>query len=246
MRRHADTLGVVIALTALWEIASLSVGARSLASPVQSVGTLLRLLGEEEFRGHVGATLHALGYSVVLSMLGGAGLGLVLGAARVAGDVAEPILVSLYALPKVTLYPLVLLIFGLGISAKVAFGAMHGLIPVALIVMAAVRNIKPILLRSARSMRLGSWQTTWTILIPATLPDLLAALRLGFSLSLLGVLIGEMFAAKQGLGFVVTNAVEYDDLPRILAVIILLFAFAIAVNQTLLTLGRMIQPGSSR
>ena len=48
-------------------------------------------------------------------------------AARLAGDVAEPLLVALYSLPKVTLYPLVLLVFGLGIEAKIAFGAIHGM-----------------------------------------------------------------------------------------------------------------------
>jgi NitT/TauT family transport system permease protein len=121
---------------------------------------------------------------------------------------------------------------------------MHGLVPVALLVMGAVRNIRPILPRSARAMRLRPWQIVWTVLLPATLPDMLAALRLGFSLSLLGVLVGEMFASRQGLGFVVVNAVAYDDLPTILAVIVLLFGFAILVNQALAVAARRIQPGS--
>ena len=59
-------------------------------------------------------------------------LGLVLGMRRFAGEVAEPILSSLYTIPKVTLYPVMLLIFGLGMSAKVAFGVIHGVIPVML------------------------------------------------------------------------------------------------------------------
>ena len=57
-------------------------------------------------------------------------------------------LVALYSIPKITLYPILLLAFGLGMSAKVAFGAIHGIIPVALFTLNAVRNIKPILLKT--------------------------------------------------------------------------------------------------
>ena len=53
-----------------------------------------------------------------------------LGAHRLSGEVSEPILVALYSIPKITLYPVVLLLFGLGMSAKIAFGAIHGIIPV--------------------------------------------------------------------------------------------------------------------
>jgi NitT/TauT family transport system permease protein len=244
MTRRLDSLLLILVVFAIWQVTSWSLGAATLASPEATARTLVGLLGENEFWQHVAATLRALVLAVVISMVGGVGFGVLLGAARGAGLVMEPILVSLYALPKITLYPLVLLIFGLGISAKVAFGAMHGLVPVLLITMNAVRQLRPSILRTARVMRLTPWQCAWTILLPATLPDLLAALRLGFSLSLLGVLIGEMFAAKRGLGFMVMNAVELNDLPRILSVIIVLFTLAIGVNSTLLWLGRRLDQGT--
>jgi ABC-type nitrate/sulfonate/bicarbonate transport system permease component len=63
-------------------------------------------------------------------------------------------LVALYSIPKITLYPLILLLFGLAISAKIAFGALHGIIPVIIFSMNAVRNLRPVLLRSARAIRL--------------------------------------------------------------------------------------------
>ena len=70
-------------------------------------------------------------------------IGVPLGAARFAGEVAEPILVALYSIPKVTLYPVILLIFGIGMPAKVAFGALHGIVPISIFAMNAVRNINP-------------------------------------------------------------------------------------------------------
>ena len=64
-------------------------------------------------------------------------LGLALGAHRLSGEVAAPILVALYSIPKITLYPVILLLFGLGISAKIAFGVIHGIIPVIMFTMNA-------------------------------------------------------------------------------------------------------------
>ena len=73
--------------------------------------------------------------------------------------VAEPILVALYSIPKVTLYPVILLIFGIGMPAKVAFGAIHGIfpVPISIFAMNAVRNINPTHLRTARVLRLPPW-----------------------------------------------------------------------------------------
>ena len=68
--------------------------------------------------------------ALLIRVLGGLGLGVIFGARHLAGEVAEPILAALYSLPKITLYPVILLTFGLGMSAKVAFGAIHGIIPI--------------------------------------------------------------------------------------------------------------------
>jgi NitT/TauT family transport system permease protein len=137
-------------------------------------------------------------------------------------------------LPKITLYPVILLIFGLGISGKVAFGALHGILPVALLTMAAIRNISPVYLKSARSMKLSQGQTIMTVLLPASLPEVVSGLRIGFTVTLLGVLLAEMFASKQGLGFLIINAMSLLQTEEMIAVAVLLFAFAALANALLL------------
>ena len=102
-------------------------------------------------------------------------------------------------------YPVVLLIFGLGISGKVVFGAMHGILPVALLTMGAIRAIPQVYLRSAQSLHLSPWQTITTVLLPAALPEVFTGLRIGFTVTLLGVLLGEMFASKLGLGSMIMS-----------------------------------------
>lgn len=180
----------------------------------------------------------AFAMALLIASLGGLGLGLIFGARHLAGEVAEPILTALYSLPKVTLYPVILLIFGLGMSAKVAFGAMHGIIPIIIMTMAAVRNIRPVYVRSARAMRLSGWQCVVYVLLPATIPEIMSGLRMGFALTLLGTLIGEMFAANSGLGYLLMQAMGRDDIRTIMALALMLFVFATLINLALLAFER--------
>ena len=106
---------------------------------------------------------------------------------------------------------MILLLFGLGISAKIAFGVIHGIIPVILFTMNAVRNIRAVYLRAARAMRLTPLQTAATIIVPAALPEIVSGFRVGFALTLLGTLIGEMFASQRGIGYMLVKAMETGD-----------------------------------
>jgi NitT/TauT family transport system permease protein len=192
------------------------------------------------FWSHVAATAEAFLLALALSTVIGLGLGLFLGLRRFAGDVAEPILAGFYTIPKVTLYPVVLLVFGLGMSAKVAFGVMHGLVPMTLFTLGAVRNLPRVLVRLSRVLRLSSRRTMLWILIPACLPDIVNGLRISFSLSLLGVLIGEMFSSQAGLGFLLVNGMAQHNVALSTTVVFVIVVAAIAANSLMLRLGRRI------
>ena len=145
---------------------------------------------------------------------------------------------GLYSIPKITLYPVILLLFGLGMPAKVAFGALHGIIPVVLFTMNAVRNINRTYLRAGRAMRLSPSQTGWFVLVPATLPEIFSGLRIGFSLTLLGTMLGELFASQRGLGFLLMTAIDLHDVKTILAIAIFISIFAVTLNSVMLAVDR--------
>ena len=84
-------------------------------------------------------------------------IGFALGLHRFSAEVGEPMLVSFYSVPKITLYPIVLLAFGIGMPAKIAFGAIHGVVPMAIFTMTAIRTLNPVLLKTAKVMRLAPW-----------------------------------------------------------------------------------------
>ena len=106
--------------------------------------------------------------------------------------------------------------------------------------MSAVRNVNRSYLRAGRAMRLTPAQTAWHVLIPATLPEIFSGLRIGFSLTLLGTMLGELFASQRGLGFLLIRAMEAHKVLDIMALTLLLFAFAAIANMLLLAVERRV------
>jgi NitT/TauT family transport system permease protein len=229
-RRVLDTFLFIGTLVALWQLLHVYSGDVALSSPAATARKAAELLTSRAFWPHVSETATALGYSLAISIPAGLATGLALGVRQLPSEVAEPILVSLYSLPKITLYPLVLLIFGLGMPAKVAFGALHGIIPVTIFAMNAVRTISPVFFKAARVMQVSRSATMLHIALPAALPEIFSGIRVGFSLTLLGVLIGEMFASQRGLGFLIMTLIDVHDVLRMMAVTLLLAIFAVVMN----------------
>jgi NitT/TauT family transport system permease protein len=147
-------------------------------------------------------------------------------------------LVALYSIPKVTLYPIMLLAFGLGISAKIAFGALHGFIPVALFTINAVRNVKPIYIKTGRVMKMNRSTLVAKVIFPAAMPEIFSGLRIGFSLTLIGTVLGEMFASQKGLGYLLMNAIGLHNVDVIMAITLMLVAFAAVISGILLAIDK--------
>jgi NitT/TauT family transport system permease protein len=236
--RLKDSLILIVLLLAGWQLLYLAVGDVALRSPAATAQNLKTLLEDARFLPHVRETTLAFGQGFAIAVVIGLLIGVPLGAARFAGEVAEPILVALYSIPKVTLYPVILLIFGIGMPAKVAFGAIHGIVPISIFAMNAVRNINPTHLRTARVLRLSPMSLFANVLLPATLPEIVTGIRVGFSLALIGTLLGEMFGSQHGLGHLLMQAMSLHNIERILALTLLIVVFAAGVNALLLALDR--------
>ena len=154
LSRATDTGGVVLGAVLLWAAVVSWTGPHVLTDPLSTLAYLGKLLLDPDFHAAAWETLRAFTLALLIAGSTGLVIGMLLGAHRTSGDVAEPILTTLYSIPKITFYPMVLLFFGLGISARLAFGAIHGVVPVVLYTMAAVRWIWPVHFRTAHAMGL--------------------------------------------------------------------------------------------
>jgi NitT/TauT family transport system permease protein len=231
-----NSLILIAVLLASWQFLFEFAGSQAMTAPVETFRYLAHLLTTETFWGHVEETSRAFFFALLLAVLFGLIIGFLLGAHRFSSEVFEPVLVAFYSVPKITLYPIILLAFGLGLPAKIAFGTIHGVVPVAIFTMGAVRNLNPILLKTARVMRLGPQALVGSVLLPAALPEIFTGIRVGFSLTLIGTLLGEMFGSQRGLGYLLMNAIGLQNVQLIMAVTLLIVLFAASVSTLLIVI----------
>jgi NitT/TauT family transport system permease protein len=225
-------------LLVLWQGLYWIAGDIALRSPAATMRYTIDLLGKESFWPDLLESMRAFLVAIVIAVVLGVAIGLTLGFGRLAGQIFEPILVALYSVPKVALYPILLLTFGLGISAKIAFGALHGFIPIALFTINAVGNVRPILVKTGRVLDYSTPEMVWRILIPAALPEIFTGIRIGLSLTLIGTLLGEMFASQHGLGHLLMSAIGLHNVDVIMSITFILIVFAALVSSALLAVDR--------
>ncbi len=243
--RWYDSLFLAAGFLVCWQGLYLLVGADVVSAPADTILRAMSLLQRPTFWRDASSTGVAFGYACMIGIAGGMLLGLALGLYRFAGDVADPILGTVYSIPKITLYPIILLAFGLSPAAKIAFGVIHGIFPVTIFTMNAVRNVAPVHRRTAKVLRLSPLATALTVVAPAAIPEILSGVRIGIAVTLLGILIAELFASSSGIGFALIRATELHDVPDIFALTLLLFLFAVAINTLMHAVERRIRHQAS-
>lgn len=186
------------------------------------------------------ATLLATGFAFAVSASLGVLLGSLLASSRFWGDVWEPVLFWLYGIPKLIFYPIVILVFGIGFSSTMAFGVLSGLLPVVIIVFASVRSVPLMHLKVAKVYGLSRRQVFREVVVPVVLPSLVTAVRYGFSLAFSGVVLAEMFAAREGLGQVLMGAMFIANKGQLFGVAAVLVVVGFGVNGLLLLVQRRV------
>jgi NitT/TauT family transport system permease protein len=227
---RAGRLAVPVLLLLLWQLLSTVTSGFALAPPTETIEALLRGVEDGWMVEGLRHTLTELTVAYGLAVVAGVWAGIALGLSDFWSDVFEPIILGTYAIPKVTLFPLFLFVFQLGMDSKIAFGWFHGVFPIAILTMSAMATINDEHMKVARSLRLSRWQTFREIIIPSILPGLIIGLRLGFNLTFLGIVLGEMFAARAGLGYTLVEFIVGNQVAEMLSIILVLILVATVVN----------------
>ena len=231
-RPGAARLGVVIVLFIAWEIAARFFVDRIFLSPPSQVFTRLNSVIETNgVPKALQVTAFELAVAFAMSVVIGLAVGLAVGLQRFTYRSVMPIILLLYGTPQITILPLFILYFGIGPASKIAFGVSHGIFPIIVTVVAGVQNIKPILLTSARSMGASRWQTFRWVIFPHMIPSFFAGMRLGMTGVLLGVLLAELYVSTAGIGYFTTLFTQSFNPTKLLGLISLLAAMAIALNE---------------
>jgi NitT/TauT family transport system permease protein len=202
-------LGVLLVLLAAWELWAGRSDPLLYVPPsrvLPALGRLLRLQAYPALLTHVGVTALEVLAAYALAVGLGLVLGFALGLPRHVGEIYEPLLAAVYAIPSVVWYPSLMLFFGLGPASKIAFGVLLGFFPIVLAVLAGIRAVDPHLLTVARAHGAGPRACFVKVVLPAITATLVAGLRAGLALSVVGVLVGEILGARRGLGYLINDA----------------------------------------
>ena len=189
----------------IWEIA-VRLGwmdSRFFPAPTSVFSELFSLLRSGELLGDLGWTTQRVAIGFLLGAIPGIVFGLALGLSPVLNAFLLPIIGAIYPVPKVALFPLVMMLFGLGETSKWAIVAIAVFFQVFFSTLAGVVNIDAIYLDVARNFGASRWQTYRSIALPAALPYVFTGCQLGLGMALIVVVVAEQFGTKNGLGFLI-------------------------------------------
>lgn len=223
---------VIAGLFLLWEGGARLYGdPLFICPPSQAVASLSELFADPKVVAALAVTFLELVTAFALSVAAGLAIGLVVGLQGFIRGSIYPVILLLYAIPQATVLPLVILIFGIGPAAKIAFGVSHGVFPIILAVVAGVQNVKPIFLTSARSMGANRRQILVSIIFPHMIPSFFTGMRLAMSAVLLGVLLAELYVSTAGVGYYTSLFTESFEPPKLFALVAILAAIAVTLNE---------------
>jgi ABC-type nitrate/sulfonate/bicarbonate transport system permease component len=150
------------------------------------------------------ATLLELAVALSLAVLVGLVIGLAMGLNRDLEYALDPFIWLLYSVPLIVFYPLLIVWLGFGFWTVVVIAFLMSAVPITVNSLAGLRAVDPVLSRTIRAFGGGRRDLIRLVILPASLPLILAGLRIAVGRALIGVLLGEMFSANVGLGFRLT------------------------------------------
>jgi len=185
-------------------------------------------------------TMFEIGTAIVVAGTLGIALGVVVGSSHALAIATAPVLSSIFAIPLIILYPLLMVWLGIGPLSKVVFGVLSGFFPIALNTIDGVRAIDRRYLAFARSVGATRLQTYARIVFPLALPAIVSGLRVGTGLVVIGVVVTEMLASLGGVGFWISYHRTLFNTGHVYFGMVLALLLAVAVNIGLTRLDRRI------
>ena len=184
-------------------------------------------------------TIAEIGTAIAIAWGLGVAFGVAVGVLPMASRVSAVILSSLIAVPLVVLYPLFIAWLGLGPSSKVVFGVVSGIFPIALNTMIGVQGIDRGYARMAHAMGASRAQVLMQVMAPLAFPAIVAGLRLGTALIVIGVVLSEMLASTDGIGFWISYHRALFNTGQVYLGILLALVIAALANALLSALERL-------
>lgn len=244
-RRSSPGLWTVLVLAlavCLWEWAAAGghVNPFFFSRPSLIWGEFWTMVDNGSMARHLKATLGEAGLGLLFGALLGSLVGFALGVAPKLSRALMPLLTGLNGLPKLALGPLIIIWFGLGLRSKVLIAGLMVFFVFVFNLYSGVRAVEPELIAAVKLLGGSKRQVMGKVILPASLPWLLASLRTSLGLSLSGAIVGEYLGASRGMGWVIADAGERYDMERVLCCVAVIVVVVVLLDCVVRLLERLL------
>jgi NitT/TauT family transport system permease protein len=237
-----------IVLLLVWQIAAQSgvIDERFFPAPTKIFATFLSLVDDGSLWANTSATLLRLFWGTLIGSIPALLLGVATGLSRPLRAVFDPLIAATYPVPKSAIFPLLLLICGLGEASKIAMVAIGVFYPVLINTATGVLEINKIYLDVGRNFRANRWQVFRTIALPGAVPHIMSGVKLGLGLGLMLIAIAEMIGSKSGLGYMIWDAWELLSVEQMYVGLLVIAFLGYGMSLLLTELERKLVPWKGR
>ena len=222
----------VVGLLLAWYLAvkSGAVHLLLLPDPERVWASMQRMASSGKLWSEAQVTMMEVGYAYLLAVVPGLAIGFLVSRSPRAVRFCEPIFSGIFTVPLTLFLPLFIFFFGIGPTAKIAFGGVYAFFPVVITAIAAFVGVDRLHIAAGKSMGATSWQMFRRIYLPSALPGILTGLRIGAIVCIASVLGAETVSALKGLGRSIAYASELMDSVQMFAWLLYVVIMAVAVN----------------
>lgn len=235
---------LVLVGLAVWEAMARAGKISVLFFPAPS--SIFRTLFELSLNGKLveatAATLGRLAIGFILGSIPGLILGLIMGWLPRVRAIADPVIAALHPIPKIAIFPLIMIIFGIGEASKIVAIAISAFFPVLINSMAGVRQISPVYFEVTKNYGASPWKTFTRVILPGSLPLVLTGARLAINVAMVIGIAVELSAAKEGLGVMVWFSWQTLRTEELYASLIIIGLLGFSINQILQHLSHRLAP----
>ncbi|MES2666191.1 MAG: ABC transporter permease subunit [Pseudomonadota bacterium] len=229
-----------------WEIAGRIPVSYAFPTFLESMAALARMTFDGSIFVAYGETLRPLGVGLIISAIIGIGMGLWIGLSERFDWLFSPIFVVMQAAPLAALIPLLVMIYGIGLTSKVFVVCIMAMPVIVLNTASAVRNTPASIKEMARSFMAKDHDVLLKIILPAASPIIFSGLRLGVSAGFIGAILSELKITPTGVGDIITYSRSIADYPSMYAAIFSIILLAVLFLNLLESLENYLFEGNNR
>jgi NitT/TauT family transport system permease protein len=221
-----------IGLFVAWHACGLVIGVAWISSPALVARKLADWFTTGAIYVHVMTTLTEMVVGLIIGVVLGALCGLLLGMSRLVATVVRPIIFAIYSVPLISLAPLLIMIFGIDMLPKIVLVATVVFFLVLFNTMKGVEMVDPDMVDVLKVMGSQWHESFWKVLLPGCMVWILSGVKVALPYALVAATVGEMMAARRGLGMLLSDAGQKFDVTAIYAILLILTVLGLLVAET--------------